>query len=1030
MKKRKILSWLLCLSLLLSLTSGMVVNAAEETSTKGMVISKDAVSNGDGTYTISLEAYATGNKVITEVKEDIPTDIILVLDQSGSMSNSIGTVSFSQYSNANSTNANYYSYRHNGGTANLYYPLGNNKYASVSVTLVPGDATYSAVEGRNNNSSSYYGYINLWENQNNLYVKVNNKYEKVIVTRSGYSNNYTYTYSLSDGTVLTTSSERDGKPNFSNAPIDDKTLYLISVDESANVYTYTYTDANGNTQTIGTSTGSTNRADTALGTKLYQRSVNSNAGGSRLNALKTAVTTFVNQVSTKAKGLDGQSGTDDDVDHRIAVIGFASTKSSGTYKNTELLSTSSVINYANATSNNYKDALVSINGTNGQLNSRVSTAINELAASGDTYLEYGMDMANKVFAEYPIASDDTSNRQRIVVVFTDGYPAPSGTNDFDYDMADNAVSNAKTTKNTYNATVYTVGVFNAADPTADIVTGFAYDGTSSAQQMVAANRYMHYVSSNYPNAENMQTGNAMSDKVDPFRNGDSYYLSAADADTLNNIFQQISDQIESGGSSTTLSEETVIKDIIAPAFELLGDANASNITLKTYSCTGKDSNGYTWSENKDSNGNPDKMGATVVVNGNTVDVTGFDFAENYVGTVTEGSNVTYRGSKLVISFTVTPKAGFLGGNNVYTNTSAGVYENASATTPVMTFERPQVNVPIGAVTVTAQNKNVYLLGDLSADQLQSGAIVKVGNVPLDMSETVENYGLESWQNEYVNIDYRDASGNLVGALTDLVRDTTYEMSVTVNPNTTGVGADGTAATKQTGSGSASVNVFKPQLTFKDSTVWYGDTVPTSYDNDNFVETEWLHGTTKSTDVTMTGTSEPTISKTYTPDANKISDGKINSKQDIGVDVAVAIDSTDIADYTTFLHNTCTEKTCTLPTGSEFLLHVNTCQLTVKKSGGETGEPYVITVKKDGNKYTVLTLNSNGEATIYELPVGNYTIEENKDWSWRYNSSYSDSVELGSTNPTGTITCTNTPNSKIYWLNGFSTVVQNIFGVAK
>ena len=60
--------------------------AANDTATdNGMKISKTATRNDDGSYTIMLEAYATGSKVITEQKTDIPTDIILVLDQSGSM---------------------------------------------------------------------------------------------------------------------------------------------------------------------------------------------------------------------------------------------------------------------------------------------------------------------------------------------------------------------------------------------------------------------------------------------------------------------------------------------------------------------------------------------------------------------------------------------------------------------------------------------------------------------------------------------------------------------------------------------------------------------------------------------------------------------------------------------------------------------------------------------------------------------------------------------------------------------------------
>ena len=65
--------------------------AAKDTATdNGMKISKTATPNVDGSYTITLEAYATGSKVITEQKTDIPTDIILVLDQSGSMAWDMG----------------------------------------------------------------------------------------------------------------------------------------------------------------------------------------------------------------------------------------------------------------------------------------------------------------------------------------------------------------------------------------------------------------------------------------------------------------------------------------------------------------------------------------------------------------------------------------------------------------------------------------------------------------------------------------------------------------------------------------------------------------------------------------------------------------------------------------------------------------------------------------------------------------------------------------------------------------------------
>ena len=120
-----------------------------------------------------------------------------------------------------------------------------------------------------------------------------------------------------------------------------------------------------------------------------------------------------------------------------------------------------------------------------------------------------------------------------------------------------------------------------------------------------------------------------------------------------------------------------------------------------------------------------------------VSVTGFNFSENWCGTVNDNGTTTYRGNKLVISFTVSPKEGFLGGNNVYTNTSAGVYENSTATEPVKTFNRPQVNVPIKQITVTAQDQNVYLLADVTVDALKEATTVKVGTVSLDL--TADNY---------------------------------------------------------------------------------------------------------------------------------------------------------------------------------------------------------------------------------------------------------------------------------------------------
>ena len=218
----------------------------------------------------------------------------------------------------------------------------------------------------------------------------------------------------------------------------------------------------------------------------------------------------------------------------------------------------------------------------------------------------------------------------------------------------------------------------------------------------------------------------------------------------------------------------------------------------------------------------------------------------------------------------------------------------------------------------------------------------------------------------------------------------------------------------------------PELTFRDSEVYYGDNVPTTTElNVNLTKTLWKNDNTLSSDVDMIGT-EPLLSKEYVLEDSKVKDGKINTKQDIAVNADVKIGEIDITADTTFSHINCSGKTCTVPTDKEFLLHVKTCQLSITKSGGAADESYVFDVYKDGVKYSEVTISGNDTETIYELPVGTYTIQEDVKWSWRYpNPSYSNGVALSKYNSSGTITCTNT-KGLINWLNGFSTVVRNIF----
>jgi len=991
MKKTKILSLLLCLSLFCALIVPGTRAYADNEPDSGMKISKTATANADGSYTIMLEAFATGSTVITEQKTDIPTDIVLVIDQSGSMNDPIGGYTYTAYrtggyNSRNYHNDEYYPLRHNGGSENLWHKLNNNEYIAVSVEQ---KMAYTAISGWSNRK--YY------DNQNSLYCLVSGEYKSVAVRREGHlfsADEYWYTM---DGQQILYTTGDSSIPNFGQyAP-----LY-----QSVKKYTYSYTP-NGVTTVIEESFGDGSSPDT----QFYRRDYSSSAGGTRLNALKNAATTFANAVAAKAAGAGGDISTPaDNVNHRIAVVGFASGQYyNGTnynYGNTEVFVGSNQYKYGSAAQGQYGNAFQDMNTSTGVGN--VSASIGTLSADGGTLTNLGLEMGNGIFGANPIAEGE--KRNRVVIVFSDGVPGWSG---YDSNTANSAITQAETAKNTYGATVYSIGIFPGADATSA--------GNQNGNETEKANWFMQQVSSN--------NGTPQSP---------SYYLSAADAGTLNSIFQQISDQIETGGTTSTLTSDAVVKDIISPQFTLPAGTTAANITVETYACTGKNANDdYTWSNNNST------MGATASISGDQVNVTGFNFSENYVGTVTENGNTTYRGHKLVISFKVQPKAGFLGGNEVYTNTSAGIYENNTAENPLLTFDRPTVNVPIQDVTVTAKDKNVYLKGEVTAEQLKNGATVKVGGVALDLSkasDTTKPWGLEPWQTEYVDITVtvKDKDGNAIPAdgLKALTDDTTYTIKVTVTPKTTGsTGSAGTPATEKFGENTPAANiyVFKPELTFKDSTAYYGETVPANNDySSNYVANseKWKNGGKYSTDdgVQMIGT-KPTLDITYTPDESKLEGGKY-TKQDVPVSATVKIGTENVNEHTTFVHQDCTtacgwENPAT-PGTPAFLIHIQTCTLSITKQGGADNESYVFDVLKDGEKYSEVTVWGNSTETLVELPIGTYTISENAGWSWRYSANNGGSAALTAQNPTGSITCVNTKNNN-QWLNGFSEVVRNIFG---
>ena len=84
----------------------------------GIVLNKTAAVNSDGSYTITLEAYATGETTTTVTQQ--PVDIVLVLDVSGSMDDPMSSSSY-LYQEVYDLNRD-----------EAYYILSNGKYREVT----------------------------------------------------------------------------------------------------------------------------------------------------------------------------------------------------------------------------------------------------------------------------------------------------------------------------------------------------------------------------------------------------------------------------------------------------------------------------------------------------------------------------------------------------------------------------------------------------------------------------------------------------------------------------------------------------------------------------------------------------------------------------------------------------------------------------------------------------------------------------------------------------------------------------------
>ena len=714
----------------------------------------------------------------------------------------------------------------------------------------------------------------------------------------------------------------------------------------------------------------------------------------RVEALQTAVNAFLTTIQKSSPT------------SRVAIVSYASdvTIDSGT--------------------KTASGALIPVTADN-TVNSALTQIVSGLSTrcNGGTQSGMGMQQAVNIFNSVS-ASDSNYDNTRVTVLFTDGKPGNNywSGEDEGYDVAQQSVhwsvilkhakgstvnmQSSVKTQNFFGETFGSLfstkyGVSNYGDfqkgstgqndwnwtgcgsTVYSVGLGLkASDGKNSEGCKI--NEYMYRVSSHRPDGSHVDnnrvneweqgsdswTGLYTDARTRNHENG--YYLTTDNAAELQRIFTQIAQQTGEAVRDVTIRDE--ISESFVPC-DAAGNAYNVGDTIT--------SDGKTGTVRQDANGNYYIEWTNVTLTPEQVD-------SNKV--------VTKPAETFQSTLYVKPRDGFLGGNNVPTNGSeSGVYTAAGEA--VKKFPQPEVNVPIKMGAFEAQTRNIYY-----------------GNAAPTLPELSTATPLEAWQTRYVTITR--TSNTDVSNTTD----GEYAVTVTVTPEAAKETSAGAPAIAQTTTVNSVVNVYKPEITFNDSRINYGETADYSNNGGAVV---WKHGNDVADAVSMTGTA-PALTYAYDPAEDAFT-------KDTYVKVTVTSDkdtaTTKISDAVTFVHTKDTDfPGCSFdPAQGQFIVHINVFDLTIKKTAkaGTTIDPnqtFVFKVKNNDNGKTMeIVITGEGQKTVKSLPMGSYTITEDTGWSWQYHpTADTQTITVSETSKTVTFENEKTPTN---WLTSIADVIN-------
>ncbi len=761
---------------------------------------KTSAVSSDGTFSIDLNTYATGQTQSALSDGSTPLDVVLVVDRSGSMYDEQDCRNYNANYNLSFNDAD------RTGKKDIYYKLGE-KYYKI------GRGSYSTA-----NYTEKTGNLGPDEIGDNTYYKHSDGYYyKLQSTNIGYGSggkkayvlyfididgNYWLLYNYDDkcckfddgrnkhpahfsGTSLPSNDDLKKESNKHNCYYCYRSGHTGKYQYNGVYYTpngtatthyYLYFDAEGtryylsNTGMTTTMPSEHTSASDIIYTGIYYLETNV----TRLRAFEKGAEEFIDQLNVDAAKYN--------VDHRVAVVGFGNDDGSAnpTFANywartgvwnknagaTDGSGSFSTGDTDGITDSAYASALYSSSDPT------VKKAISTIGDDDHSYVcaapNHGLKMAYNILDKSAAKNEYKNGTRKAVIVFiTDGVPGnPEKKNALEIAKiyANASIAWAKQIKDLGLAEIYSVYLGS------DGLDGFDVDA------------YMSGVSSNYPNATGYP-GYQDGAELGELGTKTNYYKQVRGDILLSKLLDDIVYDQTTSGTAVSLNDKAVLKDVLSSSFSFPktaeGEVDTSKVkvTLKIqnllYDTKGvltygdiSDADGVTYSFSKNADGLDE------------INVQGFDYTANYVST-------DHPGKQLLVKIEGVVANDGVAGNDVATNdASSGIYNfdgDKLAELPLRMFPVPEVDIPVydyvfdfGAVMpVKTQAYTLLAVSDeptklnsssytLSAENVLGGkAEIKEGNV-LDLTMSLQNSYIYAFLKDGEN-SYKWAKCNLIPA---------------------------------------------------------------------------------------------------------------------------------------------------------------------------------------------------------------------------------------------------------------------------